>query len=331
MLPFIWLEEATRRLASQLIVTPVTYDSGLDLYLKWENQQITGSFKARGALNKTLSLQDWERERGLTSASAGNHGQGLALAAQMSGARILIFAPDHAPAVKLQAMRARGAEVRLVSGGYTAAEAAGLAYAAEHETTWISPYNDGMVIAGQGTLALEALQQMKEINAPELEGRTLTWLTPVGGGGLISGVAAALKLRPTGYPSGPAEAQRVIGVQSEASRFFHALYHTGSQAGIDELPSLADGLSGAVEAGSITIPLVKKLVDDIILVCEAEIAQAITYAWERHGQMIEGSAAVGLAAVLSSKVTARPAIAIITGGNIQPEIHAEIVHGHHAG
>jgi threonine dehydratase len=264
----------------------------------------------------------------------------LALAAQKSGAHVLIFAPDNAPAVKVQAMQARGAQVHLVPGGYTAAEAAGLAYAAEHETTWVSPYNDGMVIAGQGTLALEALRQVKEIvegraseNREPLEAtgnQGFTWLVPVGGGGLLSGVAAAVKLRPTGYPGGTVEAHRVVGVQAAASPFFHALYHTGSQEGVDDLPSLADGLTGAVEVGSMTIPLVKKLADDLILVSETEIEAAIAYAWERHGQAIEGSGAVGLAAVLAGKTQARPALAVVSGGNIQPEIHTEIVHEHHA-
>jgi threonine dehydratase len=312
MLPFTWLEEAKQRLASHCVITPVTYDAELDLYLKWENQQVTGSFKARGAINKVLTLEAWERERVLVTASAGNHGQGLALAGRLAGARVTIFASEHAPAVKISAMRAQGAEVRLTSGGYAEAEQAGLAFAAEQGATWVSAYNDGQVIAGQGTVGLEAQQQVN-IN----DG--MTWLAPVGGGGLISGIAAAVK------SNGQSHGARVVGVQSEASPFFYALYHRGSQDGVEDLPTLADGLAGAVESGSLTIALVRRLVDDMILVSEAEIVRGIVYAWQKHGQRIEGSGAVGLAAVLSGKIEPRPALAIVSGGNIQPELHARII------
>lgn len=351
MLPFNWLTEAEERLASFLAITPVTYDESLDLYLKWENQQVTGSFKARGALNKALSLQDWERERGLVTASAGNHGQGLALAGKITGAQVTIFASEHAVPMKIEAMRAIGAQVRLVPGGYAEAEQAGLACAAEREATWVSAYNDGQVIAGQGTVALEALRQIPAL--PQL-----TWIVPVGGGGLISGIAAAVKSawssefgvkgssfeKPTSSPEHQTQNSElrtpnseyrtphselrtdfVVGAQSKASAFMHALYYTGSQEGVLDLPSLADGLAGAVEPGSLTITMVRSLVDDLILVSEAEIAQAIAYAWEKHGQRIEGAGAVGLAAVLSGRIERRPAITVVSGGNIQPEVHAEIV------
>src|SRR5690606_6892457 len=156
--PFIWLQEAARRIAPHIRVTPLMHDAENDLYLKWENQQVTGSFKARGAINKVLLLQDWEREQGLVTASAGNHGQGLALAGKIVGAPVTIFASEHASPKKVAAMRALEAEVRLVPGGYGEAEQAGVEYARQHNATWVSPYNDGQVIAGQGTLALEALE-----------------------------------------------------------------------------------------------------------------------------------------------------------------------------
>jgi threonine dehydratase len=133
---------------------------------------------------------------------------------------------------------------------------------------------------------------------------------------LISGIGAVIK---------PQSRWKLIGVQSEASPFFHAIFHHGSQQGIQELPSLADGLAGAVEENALTIPLVRRYSDDFILVSEAEIAHAIAYAWQHYNEIIEGSGAVSLAAVLSGKVTDRPAILIISGGNIQPETHAKIV------
>jgi len=172
------------------------------------------------------------------------------------------------------------------------------------------------VIAGQGTLVLETLEDQ-----PELE--DATWLVPVGGGGLIAGVGAALKER----PAVAAGMIHLIGVQSEASPFMYELYHAGSQDHAIELPSLADGLAGPVEEGSITVPMVRRYVDDLILVSEAEIAQAVSFAWHKFHERIEGSAAVPLAAVLMGKITARPAVIVISGGNIQPEVHHEIVEG----
>ena len=320
MIPYTWLLEAEERLAAHIRTTPLAYDPALELYLKWENHQITGSFKLRGALNKALVLQDWERQRGLVAASAGNHGQGLALAGQLLGAPVIIFASEHAVPSKVEAMRALGATVHLVPGGYGEAEQAGIAYAAQHQATWVSPYNDGQVIAGQGTLGLEILRQNPAL-------AQATWITPVGGGGLAAGIGAAIK--PDGSLSAgslpaPASRAKLVAVQSEASPFFHALFRRGSQAGVVELPSLADGLSGPVEDGSLTIPLVNRLVDDIRLVSEAEIAQAIRYAWQHYQERIEGSAATTLAAVLAGKAPERPAVLIISGGNIQPEIFDEI-------
>lgn len=310
MIPFKWIQEAKDRIQPYIRATPLTYDSGLDMYIKWENQQTTGSFKLRGALNKVLILQPWERERSLVAASAGNHGQGLAFAGRLAGAKVMIFASEHAVPQKLKNMQELGARVILVPGGYAQAEQAGLSYAQDTGATWVSPYNDGQVIAGQGTLALEILAELDSSQQP-------TWLIPVGGGGLASGICSALAaLHPR---------PRIIGVQSTASPFFHALYHSGSQGGVSELPSLADGLAGPVENGSVTIPILRALLDDLILVTEEEISLAIAYVWVKYGQKIEGSAAVTLAAMLSGKITNRPVIIIISGGNIQSEVHEQLV------
>ncbi len=314
MIPHIGLEEAIVRVAPHIRKTPLTYDPRQDLYLKWENLQITGSFKVRGAVNKVLSLSPEDRAKGLVAASAGNHGQGVALAGRLVGADVLIFASEHAIPAKIQAMQALGAEVRLIPGGYGEAENAGLAFAAEHGT-WISPYNDSLVIAGQGTLGLEVLEQLP--NLPDI-----TWVVPVGGGGLISGISAAVKIQ---HSPVSASRHRLVAVQSKASPFFHQIFKTGSQEGVSEQPSLADGLAGPVEANSITISLVKELVDDFILVSEEDIVHAIAYAWQEYGQQIEGSAAAALSAVLKGKISDRPAVVLLTGGNIQPATHAEIV------
>lgn len=314
MIPYSWLEQAAKRIAPHIKKTPIIHDAENQIYLKLENQQVTGSFKARGAVNKVLTLQDWEREKGLVTASAGNHGQGVALAGKLSGARVIIFASEHAVPTKIEAMRNLGAEVRLVSGGYGEAEEAGLAYAASSGCTWISPYNDGQVIAGQGTVGLEILDQLSGL--PES-----TWVVPVGGGGLISGIGAAIKTDAIEKTA----SRELIAAQSEASAFMHALFTRGTQDETVDLPSLADGLAGPVEANSITIPMVRRFVDEFVLVSEEEIASAIAYAWKKYNEKIEGSAAAALAAVLSGRISSRPAIIVISGGNIQAEVHAEIM------
>ena len=211
---------------------------------------------------------------------------------------------------KINAIRSLGAEIRLVAGGYEEAEKAGLAFASAERATWISPYNDGMVIAGQGTLGLESLKQEAELGNSE-------WVVPIGGGGLISGIGS--------YLSNVAPTALVSGVQSSASPFFYALYTTGTQDNVTEKASIADGLAGPVEAGSITIPIVRQTVANLYLVEEEDIQAAIAYAWHEHHQIIEGSGAVPLAAILTGKIQRRPVIAVISGGNIQPEYHKRLL------
>jgi threonine dehydratase len=313
MIPSQWLYEASDRIAPHIRRTQLQYDPELNIYLKWENRQVTGSFKIRGALNKVLLLADWEKERGLVAASAGNHGQGVALAGGLVQAQVIIFASEHAAPSKVEAMRSYGAEVRLVPGGYGEAEQAGLDFARQNEMTWISPYNDGQIIAGQGTLALETLQQLPA------EGE-FTWIVPVGGGGLISGIGSALKLEDK-----TSRCHHLVGVQSLASPFMYALFHNGNQEEVVELSSLADGLAGPVEKNSITIPMVRNLAEQMVLVEEEQIVQAIRYAWENYHEKLEGSAAAALAAVLSHTVSQLPAVIILSGGNIQPEIFQQLL------
>lgn len=305
MIPSEWLDQAAVRIAPHIRRTLLTNDAELNIYLKWENRQMTGSFKARGALNKVLALEPWERKAGLVTASAGNHGQGVALAAQVTGSSATVFSSEHAVQSKVEAMRLLGAWVTPVAGGYELAEKTGIAYAAEHKMTWISAYNDAQVIAGQGTIGVEIMQNLTMTSA-------MTIVVPVGGGGMLSGIGAAIersKQRP-----------RIVGVNPESSAFMHSLYFNGTQENVTDLPTLADGLTGAIEEGSLTVPLVKRYADDLVLVSEDEIARAIAYAWWHFGERIEGSGAVGLAAVLAGKVKS-PAVVVISGGNIQPEIH----------
>ena len=309
MIPAEWLDAARSRLDGRIRTTPLEKDERLGLFLKWENQQVTGSFKIRGAVNKIQSLQEWERKRGFIAASAGNHGQGVALAARETGTPVIVFASEHAVMAKVEAMRVLGADVRLVPGGYAEAETTAVKYAHENEMTFISPYNDGQVIAGQGTIGLELRDQIQNEPVDAI-------LVPAGGGGLIAGIGLALER----WEKRP----KLVAVQSEASAYLHDLYFTGSQSNTHETDSIADGLSGAVQEGSLTIPLVRKLVDDFWLVSEDEIAQAIAFAWIHYHQKIEGSAAAALAAGLSGRLKDGKAIVILTGGNIQPELHNQI-------
>jgi threonine dehydratase len=309
MIPYEWLEQAETRIAPYIQSTPLTHDAARNLYIKWENRQVTGSFKARGAFNKVLLLEDWEREVGLVAASAGNHGLGVALAGRKVGAGVEVFVSEHAVPAKVEAMHALGAIIHTVPGGYPEAEAAGKAYAEEKQKTWVSPYNDGQIIAGQGTVGLEIVRELP-IDAG-------AWLVPVSGGGLLAGVGASLQKQ--------VHRPRLIGVQAEVAPFMHSLFYRGTQDGIPDLSSLADGLTGSVEHGSVTIPMVKQSVDEIVLVSEEEIAQAIAFAWYMYKEKLEGAGAVGLAAILSNKVKMEPAIVLVSGGNVQPEVHAEIV------
>jgi threonine dehydratase len=310
MIPYEWLEQACERIAPYINRTPFTYDAHNNLYLKWENHQVTGSFKSRGALNRILSLQDWELDKGIVTASAGNHGQGVALAGRIKHTSVKVFVSEHALPNKIQAMRDLGAEIKFVPGGYAEAERTGIIYAESAGATWVSPYNDGLVIAGQGTIGLEVLT---ELSAPS----STTWLVPAGGGGLVSGIGCALSvLKPR---------PKLVAVQSEASSYLHSVYHHGTQEGVVEVPSLADGLAGPVESGSVTIPMVMNYVDDFILVSENDIRKAIKYAWSEYHECIEGSAAVSLAAALSGKVSSKPALVVLTGGNINPIDHEQIV------
>jgi threonine dehydratase len=313
LFPYQWLVDAVDRIKPYIVQTPLIHDNERDLYLKCENRQITGSFKVRGALNKALSLQPWERELGLVAASAGNHGQGVALAGKILNTHVQIYCSSSAAPNKIEAMRKLGAEVILVDGGYGDAEKAGLEFAANSKTTWISPYNDSQVIAGQGSICLEIL------SSHSILGKA-TWIVPTSGGGLISGIGIGLKQN---FTKG-----RLIAVQAGASPFMHAVYNGRFQDNVEDLPTIADGLSGPIQPGSITIPLVRHYVDDFILIDESEIEMAIAFAWWQYGEKIEGSAATALAAILSGKTTNKPAVLILSGGNIQEEKFQDILSRH---
>ena len=311
MIPAERVIEAYRRIQPLIVKTPVTRDPKLDIYYKWENHQATGSFKLRGAANKVFSIHTDELNKGLVTCSAGNHGQGVAAAAANRGGKCTVFASEHASQVKVEAMKKLGADVRLVRGGYVEAEKAAITHAQASGEVFISPYNDEQVIAGQGTIGVELIDQLEGLLPIQ------ALLVPVGGGGLISGLGVFLN----SFPKRP----KLIGVQSEASAFAHRAFHTGRQDGVVEVDSIAEGLAGEIDHNSITIPLMRQLVDDIVLVSEEEIRAAIRFCWVNYHEVIEGSAAVGLAARLAGKIQSHPTAVILTGGNIQPELLNDII------
>ena len=284
--------------------------AGADVRLKLESLQVTQAFKARGAFNAALTIRarggGHEGERAgeaprLVTASTGNHGRALATASRAAGLACIVFAPSGTPATKQNAIRAAGAELRADYPGYDEAEAAALAFAAKDGAVYVSPYNDPLILAGTGTIGLEILDDQ-----PELD----TILVPIGGGGLISGIAIAIKaLRPD---------VRVIGVEAARNPVFHTMRTKGPDATLDIQPTLADALGGNVEPGSITIDIVQRLVDEIVLVDEDAIASAIGALVENDRVVTEGAGAITAAAIASKRVdvTARKVVALVTGGNI---------------
>ncbi len=309
MISYAAIESASKRLEGKINHTPLTYDPDLNVYFKWENKQKTGAFKVRGALNKILALETWEQERGLVAASAGNHGLGVAYAARLLGVKATIFIPENAVINKEKAMIEYGAVVIKVQGDFAAAESEAQAYAIRKGASWVSPYNDELVIAGHATIGLELMDEI-----PGLAGSQC--IIPVCGGGLIAGVGSAFQISHTQI--------KLIGIQSENSSYFYSLYHFGTQKDIIERTSIADGLTGAIEKNSITIPMVRSMLDDFILVNETEIEQSIAYAFFKYHEVIEGSSAVSLAAVLFNKVMPKQSILLMTGMNIQRELHEAI-------
>lgn len=278
------------------------------IYLKLENLQRTRSFKVRGALNKLLTLSREARAQGVIAASAGNHAQGVAYGAHLLGVYALIVMPQGTPQVKVKATRAYGAEVLLAGASYEEAEARARALAEARGLVYVSPYNDPAVIAGQGTIGLEIIADLPDVAQV---------LIPVGGGGLAAGVGLALRrLRP---------GVRLIGVSSRATP---AMYNRLKGTHLPQLPTLAEGLAGEIEPGAITVELARQLLDDIVLVEEADLAAAMVWMLREHGWVIEGSAAVGIAALFSGRVQAEgPTVIIVTGGNVDFERLQQVICG----
>ena len=305
---------AASRLAGQVADTPCLHSRtlsqlcGCAVYLKFENHQFTASFKERGALNKMAQLDAAQRARGVLAVSAGNHAQGVAYHAQRMGVPATIVMPRFAPAVKVDNTRRFGAEVLLHGDTFDEARLHGLALAEARGLTLVHPYDDAAVIAGQGTIALEMLAAV-----PQLD----TLLVPIGGGGMLAGMAVAARaLRP---------GLRLVGVQTE--RFppvWNALHGGARECG---QATVADGIA-VKSPGSLTLPLLRQHLQQVLLVGEDAIEQAILMLLEIEKTVVEGAGAAGLAALLAHReaFAGRHVGLVLSGGNIEPLMLAEIIH-----
>lgn len=279
------------------------------IYLKTENLQVTGSFKLRGAYYKISQLTEEEKSRGIVACSAGNHAQGVAMAATRSGIRSTICMPDGAPISKVEATKRLGAEVVLVPGAYDDASARAMSLVEETGATLIHPFDDFEVIAGQGTIGLEIMDQLEDLDAV---------IVPVGGGGLISGVAFAIKsLRPD---------VKVYGVQAAGSPSMQASLSQGAPETLETAATFADGIA-VKRPGDNTYELVSRYVDEIVTVSEDEIAAAILALIEKQKLIAEGAGAVSVAAAMFHKLPIRgkKVVCLVSGGNIDVNILSRVI------
>ncbi|CNL90615.1 threonine/serine dehydratase [Yersinia proxima] len=281
------IKEAHQTLRPQVRVTPLEYSpllsqhSGCEIYLKCEHLQHTGSFKFRGASNKLRLLTDEQRQRGVITASTGNHGQAMALAGKLAGVKATIYAPEQAAAIKLEAIRALGGEVELIPGDALNAELAADSAAQQQGKIYISPYNDRQIIAGQGTCGMEMVEQQPDLDAV---------FVAVGGGGLISGIATVLKKL--------SDKTQIIGCWPANATSMYTSLENGQIQEVAEQETLSDGTAGGVEPGAITFALCQQLIDQKVLVSEQEIKDAMRLIARTDRWMIEGAAGVALAAAL---------------------------------
>jgi threonine dehydratase len=301
------VEEAVERVRETSRHTPIDYShtfsdmTGAEVHLKMENFQRTGSFKIRGATNRIMTLSEADREKGVVTASAGNHAQGVALAASRSGVDSKIVMPEYAPISKIKATQSYGAEVVLHGQDYNEAAEKAHEIEREEDRTYVHAFDDEKVMAGQGTIGLEIVDDL-----PSLE----TILVPIGGGGLISGVATAIKGRKPDV--------RVVGVQAEGASSVAQSLQKGEIHERDSVETIADGIATR-RVGDRPFEVIRERVDEVVTVSDPEIAMALTYVLERGKTLVEGAGAAPLAALLFEKFEFDPEEVIVPamcGGNI---------------
>ena len=316
MLALEKIEEAHQRIKGVVVNTPFSYapflshESGVEVFLKKENLQMTGAFKLRGAFNKVASLSDAERAQGVVAASAGNHAQGVAYSAQHFGIRAVIIMPDSTPLTKVNGVRHFGAEVILAGSNYDEAYAYATTYGAENKLVFVHPFEDDEVIAGQGTVALEILEQADELDAV---------IVPVGGGGLISGVAAAIK--------GINPKIEVIGVSAAGAPALKNSFDAKEPIDSLSVRTIADGIA-VRDCSPVTLNYMLESVDQFITVDEKEIASAILFLLEKQKLVVEGAGSVGVAALLHHKLPhlkGKKVAVVLSGGNVDVTLLSVII------
>lgn len=301
---------AARRVDPYVRRTPVEFSHLLGkagncrVHLKLENLQRTGSFKFRGAMNKLLSLSESDRGRGVVAASTGNHGAAVACGATELGCPATIFAPTIAAPSKLASIRTYGATIELTGDDCILAEAAARRFATANGITYISPYNDPVVVAGQGTAGLEIEQQVPNVDVV---------IASVGGGGLIAGVGGYLKA---------VVGAEVIGASPRNSAVLHHSLEAGEMLDLPSEPTLSDGTAGGMEQDSITFELCRDVIDDFVLVSEDEIREALRLIVSHHHMLIEGAAAVTVAAFLAQgkRFAGKDVVLVLCGANIDADV-----------
>ncbi len=312
------VNKAHALIVNKIRATPLNFSPSLsessntDIHLKFEHQQITGSFKLRGASNAVANLSKAQQEAGVVGVSTGNHGRGLARACSIADIKCIICMSELVPQNKLDGIKAEGAEIRLAGKSQDDAEVEAYRLASEEGMTFISPFDDPHVIAGQGTLGLETLAQL-----PDME----TAIIPLSGGGLMSGVATALKAKNSDI--------KIIGVTMDRGPAMYECIKAGKYVEVEEVPTLADSLGGGIgENNQYTFNMVRELVDEYVLVSEVEIAEAIRHAYFQERQIVEGSGSVAIASVLSGKAKPKgKTVLFCCGGNIDMHLHHRIISG----
>lgn len=312
------IRTARERIAEKIERTPTVPSRSLSqhldapVYLKLEHRQTTGAFKLRGASNAIASLTEEEKARGVVAASTGNHGRALAYAAQLQGIHATICMSRLVPQNKLDEIRRLGAEIRIVGNSQDDAQREVERLVAEDGLIMLPPFDHPAIVAGQGTLGLEIIEQVPD---------AALVLVPLSGGGLAAGVAAAVK--------GVSPATKVVGVSMARGAAMKASLDAGHPVLVEELPTLADSLGGGIGLDNrLTFSMCRDLLDDVILLSEGEIAAGIRHAYEQEREIVEGAGAVGIAAVLAGKVrVSGPTVLILSGRNIDMALHRKIICG----
>lgn len=312
------VREAYERIKADIQRTPVERSKGLsretgaEVYVKWECDQTTGSFKLRGALNKLRSLPTEERAKGVVSASTGNHGLAISHASRLEGVALKLFLPETVAPVKKARIEALGVDVEVRGASCDRSEALAREFAGRTGRIFVSPYNDWDIVFGAGTVGLEIASDLPRFDAV---------LVPIGGGGLIAGIA--------GFLAAARPSARVVGVEPETSAFMAASVAAGRLVDVAERETIADAVAGGIEPGAITFPLCRELVAAIEAVPESLIARSMGLVESLHGRVIEGAGALPIAALLQDPGpwAGRTVVAVVSGGNIALERFRAVVDG----